>query len=48
MDYFSVEYDNPVKHKRDLVGGIFFGVMAIIKLSEVIESIRNKNRAETK
>jgi hypothetical protein len=43
-----VEHNNPTKHKIDLIGGFFFGIMAIIKLSDVIELIRNKNRAETK
>ena len=41
VDYFSLEYENSVKKRMDLFGGIVFGIMFIFKLVDVIGLVRN-------
>jgi len=40
-DYFSLEYENSVKKRMDLFGGIVSGIMFIFKLVDVIGLVRN-------
>jgi hypothetical protein len=41
-DYFSLEYENSTKKGMNLLGGIVFEIMCMIKFVDVVGFLKNK------